>query len=143
MRISLAKPKPIPDILFYEPVKNCYRMIDVKRGIVAGEMSVCSRRDLFIESLNIVKSERRKGYGTKFLDFAKNLSKRLGYNGDMRLMAAATAGGESIPPHVFYRKYGFDCNDKTILNNIDNSIKTGKKLDIESALPVYMYYRAK
>ncbi|MCR5265548.1 MAG: GNAT family N-acetyltransferase [Cyanobacteria bacterium RUI128] len=143
MRISLAKPEPIPDILFYEPVKNCYRMIDMKRGVMTGEMSVCCRKDLVIESLNIVKNERRKGYGTKFLDFAKNLSRRLGYDGDMRLMAAATAGGESVPPHVFYRKYGFDSNNKAVLERIDNSIKTGEKLDIESAPPVYMYYVAK
>ena len=118
-------------------------MLDFKQNKYIGEMTVGKRKDLLIESLEINPSERRKGYGTKFLNFARNLSKNMGLGGNMRLLAGATESGGEIPPHVFYRKYGFTTDNKTILNRIDNSIKTGEKLDIVSAPPVYMYYKNK
>ena len=116
-------------------------MFDLKKNKYIGEMFIEKRRELQIESLEIITSERRKGYGTKFLNFAKNLSKKMGLGGNMRLLAGATESGGEIPPHVFYRKYGFTTNNKIILNRIENSIKTGENLDIVSAPPVYMYYR--
>ena len=142
MHINLTKPRQIPDVLFYSPAKDCYRMLDIKRNAYIGEMTVEKRRELYIDSLNIKSSERRKGYGTKFLNFAKNLSKRMGLGGDMRLMAGPTTDGGGVPPHVFYRKYGFTSDDKEILNRVDNAIKTGEKLDIENAPIIYMYYKA-
>ena len=141
MRISLTKPKSISDILFLEPTKNCYHMLDTKRGVIVGKMSVQERQDLYIEFFDINPNERRKGYGTIFLNFAKTLSEKLGLGGNLRVLAGATESGKEIPPHVFYRKNGFTTDNKKVLDRVDNAIRTGEKLDIISAPPVYMYFK--
>ena len=60
----------------------------------------------------------------------------------MRVMAAALMEGDFIPPHIFYRKYGFTTDNKEILNKIDNCIKEKKQLTIKDAPITYMTYTA-
>jgi len=121
--------------------KNKFRMFRKAKNTVIGDMYVNYRNDLYIADLEIVKSERRKGYGKLFLDFAKNLSKKHGLNGRLRVLAGIKISDTSNPSHIFYRKYGFTTDNKQVLNAIDRGIKTGSQLDYMLVPPVYMYYQ--
>ena len=131
----------IPDILFYNlPNTNSYRMLDWKKSAYIGEMSVNKRNELFLESFHIHHEHRRRGYGKKFLDFAVNLSKRLGLNGNLRVLAALTPKDMNNSPHIFYRKYGFTSDNKHIIKEIDTAIKNKQQLDPYNTPHLYMYY---
>lgn len=131
----------IPNILFYNPPNtNSFRMIDRKKSAYIGEMSVLKRKVLFLESFHIFPDYRKQGYGKKFLDFAVNLSKKLGLNGNLRVLAAVIAKDSDNPPHIFYRKYGFTSDNKKILKQIDEAIKNKQQLHPFNTPPLYMYY---
>jgi len=131
----------IPNILFYNPSNtNLYRMFDFKKAAYIGEMAVVKRNDLYIENLNIKPEFRRMGFGRKFLDFAVNLSKQMGLNGNLRVMAGLTTNDLSNSPHIFYRKYGFTSYDKQILNKIDEHIKNHTKPAPYDLPLTIMYY---
>ena len=119
---------------------NCkYSMIEKKTGNIVGTMYTSIRKDfMFIDELHIAKESRGKGFGTKFLDFAQKLSKNLGCNGDLAVLAAPLEDSD-FAPHIFYRKYGFTTKNKNILEFIDYCIKNGLKMD-KLFPPVYMNY---
>ncbi|MBR5555357.1 GNAT family N-acetyltransferase [bacterium] len=146
--ILLTKPlKKIPQILISNPMNGpTYKMYDLKSNRIVGRMIAhpfCSRfgeeNTLFIRSLII--SQQRKGFGTKFLDFATHLSKEKGLGGRLELLAATTNADPLNPPHIFYRKYGFTTDDKKLLKKIDRYIRLKKQLSYKTTPPRYMYYR--
>ncbi len=131
----------IQGIIFYNPPKtNLYRMFDIKKSIYVGEMSVAKRKDLYIESLNVEPNIRRNGYGKRFLNFAVNLSNKLGLNGNLRVMAGLTANDLLNPPHIFYRKYGFTSDNKEVLSKIDKFIENQIKPEPYDLPITVMYY---
>lgn len=118
----------IPDVLIYAKSPNERVMIDTKKGNIVGRMYIELRKTFaYIGELYINLTERRKGYGKKFLDYAQNYSKRNGRNGKLRLLASAMAN-ETKSPHAFYRKYGFTSLDKERIAEIDSYIKNNKEL---------------
>lgn len=132
----------MPDILIYNPKgTNLFRMICTKDRKVVGKMVAYPSSDsrLYIDELTIF-SNRRQGLGTKFLNFAKSLSKSWGFDGKMILNATTTPYDPHNPPHIFYRKFGFTTNDKKMLKKIDKYIKTGKQLDYKKTPDLIMYY---
>ena len=132
--------KEPPELLIYGFKQNQhnsgYKMVHTKTGNCVGEMIVHNQQfhyfrfetpgvdSLSIDYLKIFK--RNQGFGTKFLNFAQSLSKKNGCNGNMHLISSDCYDKET-PPHIFYRKYGFDSNDKKKLNEIDKAIINGKK----------------
>ena len=139
--------KPIdklPEALIYNPPKtNSFRMLSTKTGEMIGFMNVfCFTKDeLFINPL-LIFNQRRQGYGTKFLNFAKNLSEKLGCGGRLGVKASTLEFDPHNPPHIFYRKFGFTSNDKKMIKEIDKHIRKGKQLDYRTTSPLMMYYPA-
>lgn len=132
----------IQGIIFYNPPKtNTYRMFDLRKSACIGEMSVVKRQDLYIENLNIEPNFRRKGFGRMFLDFAVNLSKKMGLNGDLRVMAGLTVNDLKNPPHIFYRKYGFTSDDEKVLKKLDKCIEEHKQPSPYDFPLTMMYYK--
>ena len=121
-------------------------MAATKMGVWLGSMQVLDsefkgKNALYIDSLYIDK--RRKGFGSKFLDYAKILSKKE-YNGTVFLNANSLFLGEfSTEPHILYRKNGFTTDDKKILNKIDEAIKTRRSLTFFDIAPTVMYWQDK
>lgn len=147
--ILLTKPlKKIPQILISNPMNGpTYKMYDLKSNSIVGRMIAHPIRrrfeeenTLFIRSLII--SKPRKGFGTKFLDFATHLSKEKGLGGRLGLFAATTDADPFNPPHIFYRKYGFTTDDKKLLKKIDRYIRLKKQLSYKTTPTRYMYYPA-
>lgn len=136
------KPRKIPQNLIYNPKgTDSYKLINLKKGSVIGEMVAYPsiNQDIYIDSLAIYK-ERRQGFGKIFLDFAKNMSKKYGYNGRMSVNAATISLDPFNPPHIFYRKYGFVPENKKLLKHIDKHIRKGKQLDYRTTPNTFMYY---
>ena len=132
----------LPEILIYNPYgTNLYTMISTKEKKFLGRMIIHSNinHQIEIDELTIF-SRRRQGYGTKFLDFAKNLSRQYGYNGHMVLNASSTPYDPQNPPHIFYRKYGFTADNQKMIRKIDKCIKKGKQLDAYQTPALIMYY---
>ena len=147
MKVPIVFQKPItkmPDVLLYKPAKSIkYKMFDVEHSKYVGFMEARpindkGERTLFIEFLLV--NDKRKGFGTKFIQFAKNLSKKLNCEGRVSLEATTTVYDPHTPPHVFYRKNGFACDDKKMLRKIDMSIKKNRPLDYRETPSIKMYY---
>lgn len=132
----------IPDVLIYNPRgTNLYSMVNTKENKVIGRMIAYPtiNHDLYISELTILRN-KREGFGTKFLDFAKLLRDELGCEGKVVLDASTTPYDPHNPPHIFYRKNGFTSDDKKMLKKIDKYIKKGKQLDYQSTPVTRMYY---
>jgi GNAT superfamily N-acetyltransferase len=143
MLINNQQIKKIPEVLIYKHSSSYdYSMLNIKTGKLIGRMSVVPRKDLYIDMLNIRKSERKKGYGYMFLDFAQNVSKSLGLGGRLRVLASLLGNDVKQPPHKFYRKYGFTSDDIKSLSVIDSAIEEKKNL-LSDFTPIYMYYPSK
>ena len=128
----------IPDILFYnQPKTNNYVAISPKCGYV-GNFSLEKRKEMFITHLFVDPKERSKNFGTKILNFVSLLSKKEGLGGRMRVFASLLGDETKNPPHIFYRKYGFKCDDKNTLAEIDKYIANNKQLP-PLYKPMYMY----
>ena len=148
MKISLLSIKPnkkIPEELIFSPFKKgWYNMASTKTGAWLGCMQTSDgffkdKKALSIDGLFIEKY--RQGHGTKFLNFAKNLSKK-DYDGNIFLEASSMFLGSWSPePHVFYRKNGFTTDDKTSLSIIDWAIKTKRDLYCKDIRPTVMYWQ--
>lgn len=147
MQFSVIKTLPfknIPNQLIYHPEGSCYyKMFDRNNGKVlgfmeAGPISLNGNNLFYIDKLFIF--QKRMHFGTKFLDFAVNLSNKQGCNGKLMLKASNTAFDPHNPPHIFYRKYGFTCSDKKMLKKIDKYIKMKKQLDYKNTPSVFMYF---
>lgn len=137
ININYLKPKAkyIPEILIYSKKMNnntsAYRMFNIKTGDILGDL-VVTPKDFYkfnfetpaIRSLEILYLkifERNKKYGTKFLNFAKIISKQQNCNGNLHLISS-NCYDKKNPPHIFYRKYGFDSRSIDKLNQIDKAI---------------------
>ena len=137
-----TKPLTIPKNLVYNPPRtNSYRIIDTKNGQELGEMLAFPtvNKDVFIDSLIIFK-QRRQGLGRFLLDFAQNMSKKMGFKGRMSVCAGILPEDPKNPPHIFYRKYGFSSPDRKILEIIDSHIKQKKQLNHLTTPNLIMYY---
>lgn len=130
--------KTFPELLIYNNGNN-YKMFSTKLRGVVGEMAVEPRKDLYISKLVISEKYRGQGYGTRFMNFAKVLSKKAGLNGRLRVLASLIAGADKQPPHVFYRKYGFTSGNQGELKQIDECIKNNTTLP-QYFKPIYMFY---
>lgn len=156
--------KKLPEYLFYSQTLNkeksieSHKMLNTKTGEYLGKMityphdfyyfnlEVPGVRSLYIDCLKVFN--RNEGLGTKFLDFAKVLSKQKGCNGRLHLISSDCYDKEK-PPHIFYRKYGFDSRDVKKLKEVDAAISNSNnkftfndiamffppKLQIEENLP--------
>ena len=141
--------KKVPDVLIYQHKNtSLYTMFDVKNLKLAGRMNAYGIRDLltkedslYIETLNIY--QKRQGFGSIFLNFAKHISKHLGCEGRVKLIAATTEYDPLNPPHIFYRKNGFTTDNKKLLKKMDKYIKKNKQLPHLSTMPERMYYPPK
>lgn len=141
-RSILTKPRKLPDALIYRPVgTNNFRMFSTKNGSFIGEMNLEKRkREMFINFLHIMPEHRRQGFGTKFLNFAQNMSYRMGMKGRLRTLSSPIGYDPHNPPHIFYRKFGFSMDDKKYLSRIDKAIKKKDQLPRDYHNPRYMYY---
>lgn len=135
----------LPKNLIYNPYNtDIYRMFNTRNGENIGEMIAIPsaiHRTLIIHRLIIPRSvNRRQGAGTDFLNFAKKMSKSLGYKGRMLLLASALELDPHNPPHIFYRKFGFTTDNKDLLKKIDKCIKKGTQLDYKKTPQTFMHY---
>lgn len=91
--------------------------------------------------VGLIKSNPRKnGLGTEMLNMAINLSKKLGHEGRIFLCAFPSLCKEEVP-HIFYRKFGMNCEDKKLNKKMDKFIKEGKIVTIKDFPDkTYMYY---
>ena len=136
--------KQMPSVLIYNPAGTAfYKMFNVNNSRYAGLMLARPVKDggkdvLFIYLL--IACQKRVGIGTKFIEFAKNLSKKLGCEGRIVLEADKTTFDPHNPPHIFYRKNGFTSDNKKMIKVIDKYIKEGKQLSYKCTPPLKMYY---
>lgn len=132
----------IPDVLIYNKRgTDLYKMVTPDEHKLLGRMIARPTVNRELEILELVIfNNRRKGLGTKFLDYAKKLSEQYGYEGHMVLNASTTSYDPHNPPHIFYRKYGFTANDKKMIKKIDKCIKKGKQLNYVLTPNLIMYY---
>lgn len=158
----------IPDVLIYKVPKPpvivgytyrksgnpaLYRMADTKTGQFVGEMvgdvvvhdkSIkqdfypleTPYKSFYIAELQI--EEKSMGYGSKFINFAKSLSRQFGCNGRVHLVSSRLYDSQH-PPHVFYRKCGFTSNNKFMNDYLDDCIASKTPLEVEFADNLNMY----
>ena len=147
MKISLLSriDNKIPELLIYKNSKtDWYNMASTKTGALLGYMQTSDAffkgtKALYIDGMYM--EERRQGYGSKFLDFVKNLSKKE-YQGTVFLDASSILEDDSgFEPHIFYRKNGFITDNKKILNKIDEAIEARRNLTIFDIDPTVMYWQ--
>lgn len=150
--------KKLPNELIYKMPydgTNVYKMADVKTGKYVGKMignieqeSMASQYYPSFESYDSFKihflliKERGQGYGTKFINFAKNESKKYGGKGKVHLIASGCYTPDK-PPHVFYRKLGFSSQYEEVIAKIDNAIKKHKPLSWHETVDIPMYLEEK
>lgn len=147
MKVSLAKaykPTSLPRTLIYNPPNTeIFRMIRTKNPKQVGYMSAYpakkNGKDYLLIGLLMI-FDKRKRYGTEFINFAKNYSKRNNFGGRIILQADATVADPHNAPHVFYRKQGFTSDDKKAIKNIDKHIRKNKELDPHKTPALIMYY---
>ena len=128
----------MPDVLIYSSSPHQKYMIDTNSQKVVGRMYIDARIGFAkILELIIDSSERNKGYGKKFLDFAQIYSKEHNCGGNLKVDAGQLSDLD-LPPHLFYRKYGFSCDDKAVLADLDKHIKENKPLpNLYPMTPMY------
>ena len=140
------------DLLVYRLTDNVYRVINAnnpKCATHAGDVKILTKnrnhfqKELWIDALVLNSNQRNQGIGTKILKFAENLSRKMGFKGRMGVVAATLEFTSDIPPHKFYRKFGFKSYDKKINKFIDEFIKRGQKLDFLTMPPIAMHYTPK
>lgn len=134
----------LPRVLIYKkPKSSLYTMMTTDKPRIVGSMWAQPRKidgKKFFEIILLVIDERRKGFGTEFIDFAKNISKQSDCEGRVFLTSDINIFESKIPPHIFYRKQGFTTNDKQYLKKIDQFIKEGKEMTYKDNKCIYMYY---
>lgn len=143
--VNTQIPKISRTLFYKHPYSDGYNIIATDAKKKVGVMYAQSRKVSYInfleiDFLGIMKNERRKGYGTEALNFAKNLSKKEGCGGRLILTADITPFEMNIAPHPFYRKNGFTCNDKILLRKIDKFVKEKKEMSYKDAKTAIMFY---
>ena len=78
------------------------------------------------------------GYGTDLINLAKSESKKNGCEGRVHLTASRNLTPRR-PPHLFYRKRGFESVSPYINEIMDFCISIGKQLPVEYADNIEMY----
>lgn len=134
---------------------NIHRMFDTKTGQYVGEMitqpfknissSLIYPGETKIRALEIVRLlvfKRRKGYGSKFINFAKHESNKYKCDNHVFLLASCIYDPQ-YPSHVFYRKQGFITPEKKINKILDNCISKHENLDLNDAKNILMYIPVK
>ncbi len=168
---SLLNRKPvkeIPQVLIYTTraiatdlttgksrIVNVHKMADTKTGHYVGEMVTQARKKVdctyiypnkitcdALEIVRLIMEERRMGYGSKFIEFAKHESQQKGCNGRVFALASRLYDRQH-PSHIFYRKQGFTSVDKKLNKIMDECIANGQNLDIEHADNLLMYLPVK
>lgn len=123
-----------------------HTLMDTSTGNYVGKMSIILRpcnnlsfynnlqdvSTLHVYSLKI--EEKNKGWGSYFIDYAKQESYRRGCNGRCSLVAHHS--GRS--PHLFYKKKGFVTTNEAYNNYLDECIRTGKPLYYEKAVNMFI-----
>ena len=134
----------MPEVLIYNPPKTpIYKMSTTFMPREVGWMRAYpinenGKKSLWVDELVI--KEKRRGYGTMFLDFARKLSERFECGGKLKLQAGITIFDPTRPPHPFYRKYGFTSDNKKVLRKVDRAIRYHKTLNYKKTPPIIMYY---
>ncbi len=139
--------RKLPDTLIFQvPSMNLYRMINIKENFIAGEMIAFPKkknlfqRELWIDALVMRLHHRNQGFGTKMLHFAQNLSERLGCKGRLGVKAVTIEQTSHIPPHKFYREYGFVAKDKRFTKYLDECIQNRIEPDFYTTPPTEMHF---
>lgn len=136
----------MPDLLIYKLTKDVYRIINTKTFSHAGDMktSINKRnpfqKELWIDALILNAPQRNQGIGTKILKFAEILSKEMGFKGRLGVTAAKLELISDIPPHKFYRRFGFKSRKKEFNHYINEFIEQNEKLDFLNMPPLDMTY---
>lgn len=142
MSILSTKPiKKIPEFIGYRhPKSNVYVLSDKNANIV-GRMVAYPEflRDnatyypdkqncysLYIKRLFVEKEFRGKGAGQAFLNIAAAESYQRNCHGNVHLIAQSLEGGKH--PQKFYRRYGFDSQNRYHIELIDKAIEDNTKL---------------
>ncbi len=128
-----------------------YRMADTRYGSMVGEMFgrpvtetmfseyypiMSNYNSFYIEKLII--NDKGLGYGSKFINFAKSESLKLGCGGKVHVTASRIYSPKN-PPHLFYRKNGFTSRDTGKIAYFDKCIKKHKQISPEMADNLAMY----
>lgn len=130
--LQYPKNKKIPDRLIYEH-KNpesrgwftMFDKVDVL-GWMRGEVMHITKPDFYpMENYDTYFIHRLNAdtyginVGSDFIKFAKKLSIKNGCEGRICLVSA----NSKRPPHIFYRKMGFDCQDTEKMDLLDKLIE--------------------
>lgn len=141
---TVNQSKKLPDVLIYNtPNTNMYSMMTTFMPRLVGTMRafpVKQGQDKYLWIDLLVIFQKRFGFGTEFLDFARNLSRQYGCEGNIRLKAGTTVYDPTTPPHAFYRKYGFGSDKKRTLRKVDRAIKDNKLLNYKTIPAIEMFY---
>ena len=136
--IFVKTPRTMPKGLIYNhPKSDKYILIETKTRQIIGDMvalnvksdefetnfyKIGSDKNIFyINSLDIVYWKRNQGWGKYLIDFAKHESYRQGCEGRTFLVAY----NYDRPPHLFYKKQGFNAVDKEVDATLDECLEQG------------------
>lgn len=97
---------------------------------------------LYIRRLFVEKEFRNKGIGKALLDIAAKESLKYGCEGRMHLIAQPMITEPQNKPQIFYRKYGFDSQNKWQINELDKAIKDNTPLPPARWITA-MFYKVK
>lgn len=143
--IDFMKNRPLkkfPEYLCYRHPKSNVYMLSNKEGKLVGRMVAMPEYisdgtlynpnkagyfSLYIKRLFIEKEFRKKGAGRAFLNIAAKDSYNRSCQGNVHLVAQALESG-GAPPQPFYRKFGFDSQNKSQMKAVDEFIKNGTPL---------------
>lgn len=95
---------------------------------------------LYIRQLFVQKEFRNKGIGKALLDMAAKESLKYGCEGRMHLIAQPVIAEPTNKPQIFYRKYGFDSQNKWQIEALDKAIKENTPLPPARWITA-MYYK--
>ncbi len=110
------------------------RMACIKESTIIDEVEKTS---LYI--LKLFANPNRQGMGTKMLNLAKKISSDIGCEGRFHLCASGCFTPENVP-HIFYRKFGMNCEIAQINSKMDEFIKEGKKATTNDFKRITMFY---
>lgn len=92
---------------------------------------------LYIESL--YSDIPNSGAGSYLMRFMKNLSKQLGCEGRIHLMASSATEPDRVP-HLFYYKIGMNTGNEEIDKKLAKFAKSGKNANHNDFSTMMMYY---
>lgn len=136
--MQLPKRK-IPQRLIYKYSDNeHYSMFDKNNGQLLGRMKAYTElNDFYFEPFTLTKSffiarldafVKNQKVGTDFINFAQKESFKQNCYGRVSL----SSGNIKRPPHIFYRKLGFDSRNREKISFVDEAIQNGTDLPREA-----------